>query len=848
MAAHGGVKKWTQPSGSDGNTGRDESRGRRRRPKRDGGGKSDGPSPGASRRGGGGGQSGNGNRDGNGSQHHQHHQEYIREPAAAITVIVNRVDLYDGPVAAKVEAAERIGREQAGDEAKGDGNLKTTVDAPPTNDGIIMPENRQQLEAQGVPIVPPHSGVLPSPQYRQQCPPDMTLNSRAVADADAEIRAAARMAMAAGLGPAMGVGSMIPPPNQPGIMMPPPAGQHMLPPFAHGGVPMSLPPQYPHQIGMHMNHQIQIQEMHQMQMQMQMQQTHVGPSGPMLGQGRGMPPQQPHITDLPPFLQHIKRVRAPPQHQPLLSPQMLQQEPLPLQARSQQNQEQSKKGAGKSAEQPHGFGAVSRSYFVGDCELVDASNGEQDEFGVSGLGTNNRHRVAVVRAPHLSHTEQSCCLKLSRVSPMHTHYCTVDPYGGLPGCQQVVDAETPNPHPTWAVHDKYWAQRRRLFSRFDMGIQLDSEGWYSVTPEIIADHVASRVVELSAALALRAGGSRLPFRNGGGGHPDAGGGDGDGANPDISGGGSGLVVLDAFAGCGGNSIAFGKLPSTFASLVVCVDIDRLKLRNAAHNAAIYGLPRDKLIFVQCNTLRVLEGCYRNGRRVDPSENGYCREPDPEAAAVERVAGFLVGGEDLLPPHIDAVFMDPPWGGVDYGALGKHGYELEKNMKIKRDTRGMEGRRKKELVKSNSVRKLSGASSCDAELLGSPPDTEAEATDRDEEDRGDSGGFDCFFDSFGSGPAPKVSKSLGIRTMEQYEQELEEGEYIDGVQLLKIAAEATRSRMVMYDLPKNTNKESLGQAALSAGYRGNIKLEEHFLNGRLKTVTAYLGTDFSGLLR
>ena len=49
MAAHGGVKKWTQPSGSDGNTGRDESRGRRRRPKRDGGGKSDGPSPGASR-------------------------------------------------------------------------------------------------------------------------------------------------------------------------------------------------------------------------------------------------------------------------------------------------------------------------------------------------------------------------------------------------------------------------------------------------------------------------------------------------------------------------------------------------------------------------------------------------------------------------------------------------------------------------------------------------------------------------------------------------------------------------------------------------------------------------------
>ena len=61
----------------------------------------------------------------------------------------------------------------------------------------------------------------------------------------------------------------------------------------------------------------------------------------------------------------------------------------------------------------------------------------------------------------------------------------------------VIDTSMKNPHDPNVVHDKYWAQRRRLFSRFDQGIQLDSEGWYSVTPEIIADHVAKRVADLA---------------------------------------------------------------------------------------------------------------------------------------------------------------------------------------------------------------------------------------------------------------------------------------------------------------------------------------------------------------
>ncbi|OAJ36485.1 hypothetical protein BDEG_20651 [Batrachochytrium dendrobatidis JEL423] len=47
---------------------------------------------------------------------------------------------------------------------------------------------------------------------------------------------------------------------------------------------------------------------------------------------------------------------------------------------------------------------------------------------------------------------------------------------------------------------KYWRQRYSLFSKFDFGVLLDIEGWYvyyirfkfSVTPELIAQHIAQR--------------------------------------------------------------------------------------------------------------------------------------------------------------------------------------------------------------------------------------------------------------------------------------------------------------------------------------------------------------------
>ena len=240
----------------------------------------------------------------------------------------------------------------------------------------------------------------------------------------------------------------------------------------------------------------------------------------------------------------------------------------------------------------------------------------------------------------------------------------------------------------------------------------------------------------------------------------------------------GIVILDAFCGCGGNAIAFGKLSPFSVSQVVCCDIDIVKLRYAAYNAAVYGIPCDKLLFVLCNSLYVMDQCYRAGELIQSALDRH----DSALSFREEFEGFTIGSLDLLPPHIDAVFMDPPWGGVNYSAAGKNGYDLSKNMKIRYDL-------------------------------------EAAA-------RGEDIVLPACISGGGNDDIPSES-----------------GTIVDGSDLLAMAALATKGKFVAYDIPRNTNKMSIARAALAAGYRGNLKLEEYYLNGRLKTATAFMGWDY-----
>ncbi|XP_050365714.1 uncharacterized protein LOC126784284 [Argentina anserina] len=88
---------------------------------------------------------------------------------------------------------------------------------------------------------------------------------------------------------------------------------------------------------------------------------------------------------------------------------------------------------------------------------------------------------------------------------------------------------------------KYWCQRYLLFSRYDDGIKMDEEGWFSVTPEALARHHAQRC-------------------------------------------GCGIII-DCFTGVGGNAIQFAQI----SKHVTAIDIDPTRIDYAQHNAAIYGV-------------------------------------------------------------------------------------------------------------------------------------------------------------------------------------------------------------------------------------------------------------------
>ncbi|CAA7014258.1 unnamed protein product [Microthlaspi erraticum] len=88
---------------------------------------------------------------------------------------------------------------------------------------------------------------------------------------------------------------------------------------------------------------------------------------------------------------------------------------------------------------------------------------------------------------------------------------------------------------------RYWIQRYVLFSKYDEGIKMDEEGWYSVTPEEIPIKQAERC--------------------------------------------RGKVVIDCFSGVGGNTIQFAKVCSS----VIAIDIDPVRIEMAINNAMVYGV-------------------------------------------------------------------------------------------------------------------------------------------------------------------------------------------------------------------------------------------------------------------
>ncbi|KAH9612670.1 hypothetical protein KSS87_016137 [Heliosperma pusillum] len=176
---------------------------------------------------------------------------------------------------------------------------------------------------------------------------------------------------------------------------------------------------------------------------------------------------------------------------------------------------------------------------------------------------------------------------------------------------------------------KYWCQRYLLFSKFDHGIKMDEEGWFSVTPEAIARHQASRC--------------------GGG------------------------TIVDCFAGVGGNAIQFAKT----SKHVIAIDINPNKIDYAYHNAAIYGV-ENNIDFVTGDSLSLASELKADSVFLSPPWGG------PDYVKVKRYSIQMLQPYDgqllfdtfkvtaqmiimFLPKNVDieelaelSLSADPPW--------------------------------------------------------------------------------------------------------------------------------------------------------------------------------------------
>ncbi|KAH7394205.1 RNA cap guanine-N2 methyltransferase-domain-containing protein [Phaeosphaeria sp. MPI-PUGE-AT-0046c] len=135
---------------------------------------------------------------------------------------------------------------------------------------------------------------------------------------------------------------------------------------------------------------------------------------------------------------------------------------------------------------------------------------------------------------------------------------------------------------------KYWFQRFKIWEQYDKGIWMTEDAWFGVTPEPIANKIAAHISESA------------PKEK--------------------------TVVVDAFAGVGGNAIALAR--SGRWERVFAIEKDPKTIKCAKHNAEIYGVA-SKIFWL----------------------TGDCFE------AINRFAG----NKNVL------IFASPPWGGVEYGA-------------------------------------------------------------------------------------------------------------------------------------------------------------------------------------
>ncbi|KAG7108829.1 Trimethylguanosine synthase like protein [Verticillium longisporum] len=144
---------------------------------------------------------------------------------------------------------------------------------------------------------------------------------------------------------------------------------------------------------------------------------------------------------------------------------------------------------------------------------------------------------------------------------------------------------------------KYFSQRYSIFQYYDDGVYLTDDAWFGVTPEPVATQVAQ---DMSASPATK------------------------------------RVLIDLFAGAGGNTIAFAL--SSRWDKIIAIERHAPTLACAQSNAALYEAD-DRITWIHGDCFDYLR----------------CLRTDPASLH-----------EDLqVSPAETVIFASPPWGGPGY---------------------------------------------------------------------------------------------------------------------------------------------------------------------------------------
>ncbi|CDU24470.1 related to TGS1-trimethyl guanosine synthase [Sporisorium scitamineum] len=220
--------------------------------------------------------------------------------------------------------------------------------------------------------------------------------------------------------------------------------------------------------------------------------------------------------------------------------------------------------------------------------------------------TKKRKRTSI--APYVQHLSPSSITSSS--SSKHLNLSAYHPDLDHSSLDPTLSSEYHSLLPQCLVHPstfppnmlKYWRHRHSLFSLYSAGCLLDEQSWFSVTPESVAFRIARRCASNGA-------------------------------------------VVDLFSGAGGNAIQFAMT----CSKVIAVEVDEVKLRLARWNARVYGV-EERICFVRGDSIEFLQRLKSWREAESESEQG-------------KEVWKGITSEDVH--AVQAVFLSPPWGGVDY---------------------------------------------------------------------------------------------------------------------------------------------------------------------------------------